>query len=88
MKRNYSLYLREFSNGKQTTEPKRKKTQKTQETKMPRIADYSIITDSRFTIQTSGDIDQDFNFSLERPTETDAGHIPARGGQPWQRVEV
>lgn len=32
---------------------------------MPRIADYTIIKDERFTIQTGGDIDQTFNFSLE-----------------------
>jgi hypothetical protein len=32
---------------------------------MPRIADYSIITDGKFTIQTGGDLDKDFNFSLE-----------------------
>ncbi len=32
---------------------------------MPRIADYAVITDSKFTIATGGDIDKDFNFSLE-----------------------
>jgi len=32
---------------------------------MPRIADYTIITDAKFTIQTGGDIDQTFSFSLE-----------------------
>lgn len=32
---------------------------------MPRIADYSIITDSKFTIQTGGDLDKDFDFNLE-----------------------
>ncbi len=32
---------------------------------MPRIADYAIITDGKFSIQTSGDIDKDFSFTLE-----------------------
>lgn len=32
---------------------------------MPRIADYAIITDDKFTIQTGGDIDRDFDFTLE-----------------------
>lgn len=34
---------------------------------MPRIADYTIITDSKFSITsaTGGDIDKDFNFTLE-----------------------
>ena len=32
---------------------------------MPRIADYSIITDSKFALQTGGDIDRDFDFTVE-----------------------
>jgi hypothetical protein len=32
---------------------------------MPRIADYAVITDAKFTIQTGGDIDKDFDFTLE-----------------------
>lgn len=32
---------------------------------MPRIADYTIITDDKFSIQTGGDIDRTVNFSLE-----------------------
>ena len=32
---------------------------------MPRIADYSAITDGKFTLSTSGDIDFDRDFTLE-----------------------
>jgi len=32
---------------------------------MPRIADYLIITQSNFSIQSDGDIDREFNFTLE-----------------------
>jgi hypothetical protein len=32
---------------------------------MPRIADYASITDTKFTIPTGGDIDKDFDFTLE-----------------------
>ncbi|HEX8128896.1 MAG TPA: hypothetical protein VF527_07330 [Pyrinomonadaceae bacterium] len=32
---------------------------------MPRIADYAVITDGKFAIQTGGDIDKDFDFTLE-----------------------
>lgn len=32
---------------------------------MPRIADYSVISDGSVTIQTGGDIDADFNLNLD-----------------------
>ena len=32
---------------------------------MPRISDYGIITDSKFSIKTGGDVDRDFDFTLE-----------------------
>lgn len=32
---------------------------------MPRISDYLIITDSKFSIQIGGDLDKDFDFTLE-----------------------
>lgn len=32
---------------------------------MPRIADYAVITDGKFAIQTGGDVDKDFDFTLE-----------------------
>jgi hypothetical protein len=32
---------------------------------MPRIADYSVIRDTKFTLQLGADIDQDFDFTLE-----------------------
>ena len=40
---------------------------------MPRVSDYGIITDSKFTLQTGGDIDRDFDFSLES-----GAHFPSR----------
>jgi hypothetical protein len=40
---------------------------------MPRIADYAIITDGKFTIKTGGDLDQDFDFTLES-----GAHLPSR----------
>ena len=32
---------------------------------MPRLADYVVLSDSSFTIQTGGDIDRSFNVNLE-----------------------
>lgn len=32
---------------------------------MPRVADYAVITDGQTTLQTGGDIDKDFDFTLE-----------------------
>jgi hypothetical protein len=32
---------------------------------MPRLADYVVLSDSSFTIQTGGDIDRAFNVNLE-----------------------
>jgi hypothetical protein len=40
---------------------------------MPRVSDYAIITDSKVTLQTGGDIDRDFDFSLES-----GAHFPSR----------
>ena len=40
---------------------------------MPRISDYVIIRDSKFTIQAPGDPDQDFDFTLE-----DGAHLASR----------
>lgn len=38
---------------------------------MPRVADYSIIRDSPFTLEVGGDIDRQFSFSL--PNEAHLG---------------
>jgi hypothetical protein len=32
---------------------------------MPRLADYVVLSDSSFTIQTGGDVDRSFNVNLE-----------------------
>ena len=32
---------------------------------MPRIADYAVVTDARFALQTGGELDRDFGFTLE-----------------------
>lgn len=44
---------------------------------MPRIADYVIIKQDRFTLQTGGDIDKDFDFTLESGSHSGSRSILA-----------
>lgn len=44
---------------------------------MPRIADYLIITQPNFSIQADGDIDREFNFTLESGASLDSRAVLA-----------